>query len=75
MNTCKNCGKELKSQEEQEVIQAEGRRAGKHWRYYQGAFCDGILTMDTDPYAVEIEDDFSESLDCEGNRFEYAMDI
>ena len=63
MKKCSNCGKELKSQEEQ---------ASLRW---SGDYCDGVLTMDTNPFAVEINDDFTEYLDCEGNRYEAMMDI
>lgn len=63
MENCKNCGKELKSQEAQ---------ASLRW---DGVYCDGVLTMDTDPYAVEINEDFSEYLNCQGGRYESMMDI
>lgn len=72
---CKSCGKEIKSQEEQEVLEAEARKSGKRWNYYTGSYCDGVLTYDTDPFREEIHNDFSKSWDCEGSRYESLMDI
>ncbi len=37
--------------------------------------CEGIKTMDVDPFAEEIHGDSSLYLDCEGGRYESAMDI
>ena len=75
MEKCKHCGREIKSQEEQEVLHAEARKSGKPWGYYHGSYCDGVLTLGTDPFAVEIHEDFSEYWGCEGGRFDSAMEI
>jgi hypothetical protein len=37
--------------------------------------CDGELTLDVDPFAVEIYDDYTEVWLCEGDRDQRAMDI
>lgn len=37
--------------------------------------CDGKLTFDTDPYQVEINENYEKSWDCAGSRHESAMDI
>ncbi len=38
-------------------------------------YCDGLITLGTNPYAVEIYGDHSESWDCRGNRYDAAQDI
>ena len=40
-----------------------------------GDTCNGVMTMDTNPFAVEIHDDYTLYWDCEGSRYESAMDI
>lgn len=75
MKRCNTCGKEIKSQEEQDKIYRESVATGFLRHFYTGSFCDGILTYDTNPFAVEIHNDFSKSWDCEGNRYEAMMDI
>lgn len=65
MENCTNCGKRLMSQAEQE------KSKFKDW----GDVCDGELTMDVDPFAAEIHDDYTLYEDCEGRRYESAMDI
>jgi hypothetical protein len=59
MERCTNCGKRI------------GNPQGR----YDGDYCDGLMTMDVDPFAAEINDDFTLYLDCEGHRYESAMDI
>jgi hypothetical protein len=51
-----------------------GKRVGDPNVGY-GEFCDGVMTMDTDPFAVEIHNDYTLYLGCEGSRYESAMDI
>ena len=75
MKKCKRCGKELKSREEQEAAAAEARKSGKRWNYFTGSYCDGVLTLGTDPFQEEIHGDFTEYWDCEGSRYESMMDI
>ncbi|QGH79482.1 hypothetical protein SEA_LIMPID_177 [Streptomyces phage Limpid] len=37
--------------------------------------CDGVLTFEPDPFAQEIHDDHSNYWNCDGGRYESAMDI
>lgn len=37
--------------------------------------CEGVKSWDVDPFAEEIHDDHSLYFDCEGGRYESAMDI
>ena len=59
MERCTNCGK----------------RIGTTEQSWSGEYCDGFLTMGANPFAVEIYGDYTEYEDCEGNRYESAMDI
>jgi hypothetical protein len=38
-------------------------------------YCDGILTMDVDPFASEIHGDETLYEDCEGGRHDSAWEI
>lgn len=62
METCEHCGKPIRTTDEISL---------REW----GSYCDGKLTLDTDPFAVEISDDYTLYWDCEGARYESAMDI
>lgn len=70
---CENCGKEVKSQEEQHILWMEARKAGRYGS--GGKYCDGVMSMAPDPFAEEIHGDFTEYWDCEGNRYESSMEI
>lgn len=37
--------------------------------------CKGYKTWDTNPYAMEINDDYTEYFECEGTRYEASQDI
>lgn len=37
--------------------------------------CDGVQTLGPDPYQEDINDDDSDYLLCEGQRYESAMEI
>ena len=42
------------------------------WGY---GYCDGIITMDHDPYMWEIEDDDTLYVMCSGRRYESSQEI
>lgn len=65
MEKCDNCGKKIMSDAEQEKLT----------RYEWGSYCNGEMTMDIDPFAMEIHGDDTLYWDCEGSRHESAMDI
>lgn len=46
-------------------------REGDWW----GDYCNGLITEAEDPFAAEIHGDYTLYWDCEGNRYESAMDI
>ncbi len=37
--------------------------------------CDGIRTLGSNPFDEEIRGDYTEYLECEGSRYQSAMDI
>ncbi len=39
------------------------------------SMCDGYKYWATNPFAVEINDDYEEYFECDGSRHESAMDI
>lgn len=38
-------------------------------------YCDGVKYWAPDPFAEEIYDDSSDYFECDGDRYESAMDI
>ena len=60
METCKYCG---------------WRLGDPNMAKRSECFCDGILTLGTDPFAEEIHGDYTEVWMCYGARYESAMDI
>lgn len=38
-------------------------------------YCEGYKSWETNPYAVEINDDYTLYFECGGSRHESAMDI
>lgn len=64
MEKCKNCGKPK---------MPDDPRVTNYWEY--GNYCDGVMSLNTDPYAEEINDDHTLYWDCDGGRHESAMDI
>ena len=59
---CENCGKFLVPEKWQSDDYAD----------YE---CDGVMSFETDPYAIEINDDYTLYWNCDGGRYESAMDI
>lgn len=57
-----------------EKCQYCGKQIGDPYDYF-GDYCDGELTEGTNPFAVEIHNDFTLYWECEGRRYESAMDI
>lgn len=57
-----------------EKCQYCGKQIGDPYDY-SGNFCDGILTEGENPFAVEIDNDHTLYWECEGHRYESAMDI
>jgi len=66
---CDNCGK-YDMPDEDCVYERNGVR-----RYDYSMQCDGVMTMDIDPFALEINGDDTLYWDCQGSRHESAMDI
>jgi hypothetical protein len=61
---CESCGKRLVPFED---------KWSREW--YADSECDGILTFEPDPFAIEIYDDHEPVWSCDGYRYERAMDI
>lgn len=71
MKTCKRCGCILMSQVEQDdYMRAPGRRWSKMYD-----LCDGIVTLDTDPFLEEVHDDSTKYWQCQGERSASLMEI
>lgn len=61
---CENCRKF--------IVPSEGKWERDDYADYE---CDGILTFEPDPFAQEIHDDHENYWNCDGARYESAMDI
>ncbi len=61
MNVCTSCGREIVAQDDPRL----------DWEN----FCDGIITQDTNPYAVEMEDDHTLYWECDTLRYQSAQEI